>query len=43
MIEKIKSKISENKTLAKFIKFTIIGVIATLIDYAVMIILKEVF
>lgn len=38
--EKIK-KIKENKTLVKFIKFTIIGVVATLIDYTVMIILKE--
>ena len=43
MIQKIKNKLTENKTFAKFIKFTIIGIIATLIDYSVMIILKEIF
>lgn len=36
-------KINTNKTLTKFLKFIAIGSVATLIDYAVMILLKEIF
>ncbi len=43
MFEKVKEKLTENKTLYKFFKFVIIGAIATIIDYAVMILLREVF
>lgn len=42
-IKTLKRKISANKTLTKFLKFIAIGSVATLIDYAVMILLKEVF
>lgn len=43
-MNKIKNKISENKDLiTKFVKFVVIGVIATFIDYLVMIVLKELF